>query len=117
MAKPDKTETKADTDTPALTAAMMAVNPVATKAWLDIMSESSRFFTDRLKQDLEAQKGMLACKDPSELLAIQTQFLQSAIEQYSDYTNRLFRRMSAAAQDTAKDAQSGRSRGYDDVPL
>jgi phasin family protein len=114
MPKSDKTE---DTGAPALTAAMMAVNPMATQAWLDLMQESSRFLTDRLQQDFETQKAMLACKNPGELLELQAEFLRSAIEQYSDYTNRFFQQMSVATQETVKGARSGRSRRYDDVPL
>lgn len=108
---------KSDTGAPAMAAAMMAVNPVATKAWMDIMSESTRFLTERLKQDLETQKAMLACKTPAELLQVQSQFLTSAIEHYSKETARLYKMMSTATETTLKDVQSGHARSYDDVPL
>ncbi|MDQ2090706.1 phasin family protein [Marimonas arenosa] len=117
MGKPKKTKTDADIATPAFASAMMAVSPVATKAWLDVLSESTRFVADRLQQDLDIQKAMLACKNPTELLQVQTEFFQKAIEQYTDEAKRLFEMMSKATEDTIKDVQSGHSREYNDVPL
>ncbi len=86
---------------------MMAINPVASKGWLDIMSESARFIADRLQQDLNAQKAMLACKTPAELLQVQSEFYKSAMEQYTEEYTRLYKMMSAATDDTLNDARSG----------
>lgn len=115
MGKSNKTSTA--TGAPAMTAAMMAVNPVATKAWLDVMSESAQFVTHRLQQDLDAQKAMLACKSPTELLQVQSEFFKTAMEQYTEEATRLYKMMSKASEDTIEGARSGHSRGYDDVPL
>lgn len=117
MGTPNKTRANSDTGTRAMTAAMMAVNPAAAKAWQDIMSESALFLTDRLQQDMDTQKAMLACKSPTELLQVQAEFLRSAMEQYTDYATHFYKRISTATEDTVKDARSGHSRGYDDLPL
>ncbi len=116
MGKPDKTKPGKDPGAAAM-AALMASSPAATKAWLDIFSESSRFVTDRLQHDMETQKALLACKTPAELLQVQSSFFKTAMEQYADEANRLFKMMSKATEDTLKEAQSGLSREYDDVPL
>jgi len=117
MGKTKKTCASEDIGAPAMTAAMMAVNPVATKAWLDIMSESARFVTDRLQQDMNTQKAILACKNPAELLQVQSEFFKTAMEQYTNEATRLYKMMSKATEDTIEDARTGHSRGYDDVPL
>ena len=103
--------------TPESTAAMMAVNPIGTSAWMGIMAESQKFLTDRLKQDLDTQQAMLACKTPADVLQVQTEFFKTAMEQYSEEATRLFKMMSDAGQDVIEDVQTGHSRKYDDVPL
>ncbi|NNK79090.1 MAG: phasin family protein [Litoreibacter sp.] len=117
MGKSKKKEAAADTGATAITATMMAANPAATKAWMDIVSESTQFVTDRLQQDLETQKAILDYKSPMELLQVQSEFFRTAMEQYTDEVTRLCKVMSKATEDTIKDARSGHSRGYDDVPL
>lgn len=117
MRKPNKTDAKADPGTPAMAAAMMAFNPAMPQAWLDIMSESARFLTERLQQDMDTQKALLACKSPAALLEIQSAFFKTAMAQYIDYTKRLQGKIATAAEDAMEDARSGFSRGYDDVPL
>ena len=104
-------------DLSALSASMMATNPAAAKAWMDMMSEGARFVSARLQEDLEAQKAMLNCKSPTELLSLQTEFFQTAFRQYSEETMRLMQMMSEATGKTVEDAASGHKRGYDDVPL
>ena len=117
MAK--KTQPPVDTsgDVPAMVGAMMAVNPVLTKAWTDILSESARFMTDRLKTDLETQKALMACTTPAELVEVQSAFLNTAVQQYADEAARIFEMTMKASQDVADDLQTGHSRGYDDVPV
>lgn len=117
MGKTRKTAPTKDMDTPAIIAAMMAINPVASKGWLDIMYESRRFIMDRLQQDLKAQKAIFACKTPAELLQVQSEFYTSAMEQYSQEFTRLCKIMSTATYDTLDDARLGHSRSYDDIPL
>ena len=104
-------------DSSAMARAMMSLNPVATQAWQDVMTEYSRFVMDRLQQDLETQKAMLNCKSPAELMQIQSQFYQTAVKQYSEETMRLFQMMSEATGKAVEDAEASQKRGYDDVPL
>jgi hypothetical protein len=113
----NKPKTDASSGAPAMTAAMMAFNPIAAKAWPDMMSENARFLTDRLQQDLETQKAMLACKSPTELLQVQAEFFRTTMEQYGAFATRFYAKMSTAAQDTVKHAGSSHARNYDDVPL
>ncbi|MDU8945819.1 phasin family protein [Ovoidimarina sediminis] len=118
MASPEKKEEVAENiGTPEFTAAMMAVSPVATKAWLDIMSESAKFVMERLQQDMETQKAILACKSPMELMQVQSDFISTAVKQYTEEVTRLFNVMSKATEETIEETRSGHSRGYDDVPL
>ncbi|MBC7133900.1 MAG: phasin family protein [Roseovarius sp.] len=104
-------------DTPAMAAAMMAVNPAGAKMWLDMVNEAVRFASERLRSDLETQKAMLACKGPTEMVEVQSAFFRKAVEQYTEESVRLFEIMQGAATEMAKDVKSGHSRGYDDVPL
>ena len=117
MGIPKRTKSDANSGAPAMIAAIMAVNPIAAKAWPDIMSETASFLTERLQQDIDTQKAMLTCKSPAELLQVQAEFIRSAMEQYMDYATRLYTTMSAAAGDAGKGALSSHSRGYNDVPL
>lgn len=102
--------------TSALTGAMAAGHPAA-RMWLDIMSESTRFVSERLQNDLETQQALLRCKNPAELVRLQSEFFRKAVEQYTSEAHRLFEIMTGAATEAAKGVRSPYSRGYDDVPL
>jgi len=121
MAKTKKpqADTGADTgfDAPAAMMTMISANPVLAKAWMDMMSESARFMTERLRTDMETQKAFMACKTPAELVEVQAAFLTTAMEQYSDEAARMLDMTMKASQDIAEDLKSGHSRGYDDVPV
>ncbi|MDO8884583.1 phasin family protein [Pseudotabrizicola sp.] len=117
MGKRNDTRPTPDSGTAAMTQAMMTGSPVVAKAWLSFMSESAQFLTERLQQDLEAQKAMMACKSPTELLKVQSDFLTAAMDQYTDYATRLCKTMTTAATNPVQDMQSGQSRRYDDIPL
>ncbi|MEO1140683.1 MAG: phasin family protein [Pseudomonadota bacterium] len=106
-----------ETGLSAMAAPMMAGNPVVAKAWMDIMTESARFLSDRLQQDLELQQALLRCKTPVEVAEVQAKFMQQAVEQYTEETMRMFKMMSGATEETLQTAKSGQSRGYDDVPV
>lgn len=101
----------------AMTAAMTMRNPVVAKIWLDVMNESARFVSDRLQEDLETQKAMLRCKNPVEVVQLQSEFFRKAIEQYASEAQRIFEIMTEATDETFKKAGAGMKRGYDDVPL
>ena len=97
--------------------AMAAVNPIATTAWLKIMNESAGFVMERLQRDLEMQQAMLRCTSPAELLKLQTEFYQTAMQDYSAEAVRVFERMSAMTKGSLDEATSNRARNFDDVPL
>ncbi len=117
MTKSKKPEAAPETSAPGLSAAMMAVNPVAAKAWMDIMSESAGFVMNRLQSDLETQRALMACKSPDELMKVQSEFFRTAMEQYSGEAARMFKMMTQAAEDTVEDVKTGHKRGYDNIPL
>jgi hypothetical protein len=111
--------TGADTgfEPPAAMMAMMSANPVFAKAWMDLMSESARFMTERLRTDMETQKALVACRTPAELVEVQGEFLTTAMQQYADEAARMLEMTVKASEDIAEDLKSGHSRGYDDVPV
>lgn len=117
MAKAKKDTKSTPQDTPNMAKAMMSMNPMANQAWLDVMQESADFVTRRLEQDLETQKAMMAAKSPTELMQLQTEFFQTAFQQYSQEAMRMFESMTKAAGQSTKTATKHTSRGYDDVPL
>ncbi len=102
MAKSKSKTPKAESGMPAMTAAMMAMNPVAAKAWTDIMAEGSRFFTERLQQDFEAQKAIMACKTPADLMEVQSEFFKTAMEQYTQEASRLYEMMTQAMDEAVE---------------
>lgn len=115
MAKDKKS--KAEAGMMPATAAMMAASPVAMQAWLEVFSESARFISDRMQQDLETQRAMLACKSPAELMQVQAEFYKAAMDQYAREAARLYEMMAKATQGSLREAGAPSSRGYDDVPL
>lgn len=117
MVKSTKTRADAKTGTPLMAAGMMAFNPAVTQAWQIIMSESARFFADRLQHDLETQKAMLACKTPAELMQVQAAFFKTAMEHYTAFGAHLKETVSTVTEETIKDVRSSHFREYDDVPL
>ena len=112
-----KPETAPKLDHLPLASAMMAMNPAATKAWVAIMSESARFVSDRLRQDFEAQKALLACQSPADLIEVQTEFMKKAIQQYTAEMTRLYDIVSDATEDSIETARTDASRKADDVPV
>jgi hypothetical protein len=109
-------KTTAKPDTTALASAMAAANPAA-RMWLDIMTESTRFVSERLQNDLETQRAMLRCQSPADLMQVQSEFFRKAMEQYSSEAQRLYEIMTEATGDAVKDSKTGTKRGYDDVPV
>lgn len=121
MAKSTKktTETPDATD-PAhagMVAAMAAFSTVATTAWFDMMQESMRFVTERLEKDLEAQRAMLACRTPQELMQAQSDFMQKAFTDYTEETRRMMELMGVALRVDIRDTAPTTRRNFDDVPV
>ncbi len=117
MAKRKTKEPEPNVEVPAAVAAIMAVNPVAAKAWMDLMSEGARFMTERLRRDMELQRDLLACKSPSELMQIQTAFMKDAMEQYADEASRYFKMAFHSLEEIDEDVKHGHRRDYDDIPV
>lgn len=59
------------------------------ETWNAMGSEVSEFIADRIQEDIKTQQAMLKCKNPAELSAVQTAFVQKAIEQYTAETGKL----------------------------
>ena len=59
------------------------------ETWSAMGSEVSEFIAERIQEDIKTQHAMLKCKNPAELSAIQTAFVQKAIEQYTEETGKL----------------------------
>lgn len=95
----------------------MAGNPSLTRVWSNLVAENVRFLSDRLEQDFETHKAMLACKTPADFMKVQAEFLQKAFEDYSSGAQRILDVWTAASNDVAEDVKSSFKRDYDDVPL
>lgn len=100
-----------------MTNAMFAGNPAFAKVWADLMTENARFLSERLEENFETQKAMLACKTPAEVVEVQTKFFTRAMSDYSDKAQRMFEIMTAASEDLMEETKATIKRGYDDVPL
>ncbi|MEO9573306.1 MAG: phasin family protein [Tateyamaria sp.] len=114
---PKNPKAKTPTETPALAAMLMTFNPPAATIWTEVMNSNARFFMDRMKQDLDAQATLLTCREPSQLLQIQSDFCRDAMTQYAEQTSRMLKLMTEATEQTMQTAKTGFSRAYDDVPL
>lgn len=116
MTKPNKKQAPEGTGTSDVATSMLAIHSATSQAWLSFMSESGRFLTERVQQNLDAQKAMMVCKSPTELLQLQAAFLKATMDQYTDHANRI-QEMTKVTTVAIKDAQSGHARSYDDVPI
>lgn len=117
MAKSAKKPETATGGLPDMTVAMMAGSPALAKAWADIMRESARFLSDRLQEDMETQKALLSCKNPAEVVQVQSEFFRKAMVDYTDEAQRMLMLMTGAGEDALEETKSTTKRGYDDVPV
>lgn len=51
----------------------------------------AEFVSNRIREDIEAQQQLLRCKSFDEVRSVQSKFLKTAMEQYSDNAQLLFR--------------------------
>jgi hypothetical protein len=109
-------KTAAKPDASALATAIAAGNPAA-RMWLDIMAESTRFVSERLQNDLEAQQALLRCQSPADLVKVQSEFFRRAVEQYTSEAQRMFQIMTEATDTAVRDSKTSAKRGYDDIPV
>ncbi len=86
-------------------------------AWMELMTETTRFMIDRFQQDLEAQQAFLASRTPQEMVTLQAEFVRNTIEQYMAQSTRLTEMMSGTTKQALNELKSGHARKYDDVPL
>lgn len=98
--------------TPAPAGAALAFAPATAEAWQQIMQESVRFLTRRLEKDFAAQQSFLTCKSPLDVVRLQTEFCQTALEDYSEEATRMVEILAAA-----NGAATARPRDRDDVPV
>ena len=55
----------------------------------DLGSEVLQFIADRVQQDVDLQHRLLHCRDVNELQKIQAEFVQTAINRYTEETGKL----------------------------
>lgn len=116
MAKKPKTPTVFGGVAP-LISAVFAANPAVASAVMDLMSRNVGFMTSRFEANVEAQKDLVACWTPVELMAVYAEFLSNAMQDYADETARVIEATTKISNDIANDLKSGHARGYDDVPV
>jgi len=88
---------------------------VAAQAWMDMGTETIRFFWNRLQQSQKTRKELLACASLEEMRQVQTAFLSHARDQYTAEASKMIDLISKAA--TAGKGAASTARRYDDVPL
>jgi len=115
MAKSAKKPEAATANVSDMTAAMMAGSPAMAKAWADMMTESARFLSDRLQEDMETQKALLSCKTPAEVMQVQSEFFRKAMVDYTAEAQRMLMLMTGASEEALEETTT--KRGYDDVPV
>ena len=91
--------------------------PAVAQACIEMMTESTRFATDRVRSDIETQMAFLSCKSPSDVFKVQSDFVQKAVADYSGFAQRMSKMMSAAAEGATGSMGRAVARRYDDVPL
>jgi len=61
--------------------------------WMQKMNELNteilHFIAERMQKDLEFQQRLMQCRDPKELHALQTEFIQTMIDRYTEETGKL----------------------------
>ncbi|GGX69019.1 hypothetical protein GCM10007385_42830 [Tateyamaria omphalii] len=100
-----------------MTAALATFNPATAQAWMNITTECTRFAMDRMQKDLAAQRAMMACTSPAELMKLQSNYCRDAAQEYADQASRIVAMMTKATAQVAEGVTSPTSRKYDDIPL
>ena len=112
---PKSKKTKPDV-TP-VAAPFAAFHPAAAQAWMEITTECARFAMDRVQQDFAAQRAMMTCASPADLMAMQSDHCRAAAQSYTDHATRMVGLMTAAAGMASRTGSSPFRRAYDDIPL
>lgn len=87
------------------------------QAWQDGMAQWSAFLTRRVQHLADTQEAMLSCKSPAELMQLQTEFMQTAVQDYAEETGAFWQRMSGGTILPWFPVAGSTKRKYDDVPL
>ncbi len=106
-------KSKSKNEVPMMMQGFAALNPDAATKSLELMSSGVQFMSMRLDHTLKAQKDLLSCTTPAEVLNVQTDYVKTAIEHYMMATQGVMDLMGEQMRAGA----SGTKRGYDDVPL
>ncbi|APX12523.1 phasin family protein [Tateyamaria omphalii] len=104
-------------ETDPMTATFAAFNPTAAQAWMEITTECTRFAMERMQKDLAAQRAMMACTSPTELMAMQSTYCREAAQDYTDQATRMVEMMTKATAKATEGVTAPASRKYDDIPL
>ncbi|MGR3511568.1 MAG: hypothetical protein ACU0GG_02300 [Paracoccaceae bacterium] len=102
---------------PAVLAGWMAVNPVAGKAWLDLMAEGTQFLTDRAARDRDFQQRLMACRSSMDVAQLQVAYMFETMDHCAAAITRSMDMMAAHASAIGADARTGHKRAYNDVPV
>lgn len=94
-----------------------AYSTAAAQAWMDITTQCASFAMDRVQQDFAAQRAMMTCASPADLMQMQVRYCQEAAKQYTDHAARMINLMTAAIGQGSGDGTGPFSRKYDDIPL
>jgi Phasin protein len=70
----------------------------AVEAWAEVGSEWLSFVARRVQQDLQTQSAVLQCRTPAELMAVQSEFVQTAIGAYQAEAERMTALMERATR-------------------
>jgi hypothetical protein len=98
---------------PFMLSGAVAVNPEATVDTLKMVSQGVQFMSMRLGETLKTQGDLLECKSPADVWAVQSEYLQTAVQQYTMAGQGMLELWGDAMRDGMKLA----SRKYDDVPV
>ena len=104
---------KTQTGLPIMMQGFAALNPDAAAKSLEMLSSGVQFMSMRLDLTLKAQKDLLSCTTPAEVLEVQTDYIKTAIEHYMMATQGVMDLMG----EQMRAGVSVTKRGYDDVPL
>jgi Phasin protein len=95
----------------------LMANSTVMQAWTQIGAETVRFVSDRLQQDIKAQKAMLACTSLDELRMVQADFFRATQDQYAAHGQRMMEIVGKAATIWPNPATGSGKLAYDDVPV
>jgi hypothetical protein len=120
VAKTSKTKQSAasfDAGLPGLAGMMTALNPVASKAVIDMMTHGTTFMTERVTSAMALQQDLMSCRSPVEAMELQAAFARETMTACTAEMTRAATLMSESFGAVAQDARTGHKRGYDDVPV